>query len=264
MRIALFALCLLLPTIGLGDDWKPSQNPDPHAIMWEAKTDTQRGRYEVALAKFVWFHDNAARLQPSLSGVRLSFALSYWLELGEAYPPALVKMKQVRDETEKRIRDEDKVRVKFGDFHDFVALNKTLREEQRTVKVFRWLDETDEEDAGRVFLVAQAALIKQKSYELYGKYIDFERDLERIGEHYKRGIKLAKERFGDPHREFTEKTLLNSATTLVAILVQIDRRVEAEKAAKKVKTFVQDADMQEKLNRQMESALKGTVPSPWP
>jgi len=264
MRIALIAFLVLLPTVGLTEDWTPPKNPDAHAIMWEAKTDTQSGRYKVALAKVLWFHDNAVRLQPSLSAVRLSFALSQWLELGEAYPPALVKMKQVRDETEKRIRDEDKVRVKFADFHDFVALNKTLREEQRTAKIFRWLDETDEEDARRVFLVAKAALVKQKSYELYAKYIDFERDFKRIGEHYKMGLRLAKERFGDPHREFTEKTFLNSATTLVAILVQNDRKAEAEEAAEDFKTLVQDADMQKKLNRQMESALKGKVPSPWP
>ena len=57
---------------------------------------------------------------------------------------------------------------------------------------------------------------------------------------------------------------LNSATTLVAILVQTDRKAEAEEAAEKVKTIVTDAELQEKLNSQLESALKGTVPNPWP
>jgi hypothetical protein len=264
MRIALIAFCVLLPNFCLADDWTPPENPDPQAILWEAKADAQAGRYEVALAKQLWYHENALTLQPSQSGVRLSFALSHWLELGESYPPALEKMKQVRDDTEKRIRDKDQVRVRFVDFHDFVALNRTLREEQRTAETFRWLDETDEEDARRVFDVAQPALIKQKAYELCGKYIDPERDLSRIGESYTMGLKLASEKFGEPHREFTEKKFVNATTTLVAILVQNDRKPDAEVAAEEAKKFVKDVKLQKTFNHQLESALKGTVPNPWP
>ena len=264
MRMAVIALCVLFPTIGLADDWTPPENPDPQAILQEASADTRRGRYEVALSKHLWFHKHALALQPALSAVRLSFALSHWLELGESYPPALEKMKQVRDETEKRIRNEDQVRVKFADFHEFVAFNRTLREEQRTLEAFQWLDETDVEDAKRVFIIAKPSLIKQKEYKLYGKYVDPERDIKRIGEQYEMGLKLANERFGDRYREFTEKKFLNAATTLVAILVQNDRKAEAVEAAEKVKKFVKDADLQKKLNRQMESALKGTVPNSWP
>jgi len=264
MRAALMTLCVLFPNISRADDWTPPENPDPHTILQEASADTRAGRYEVALAKHLWYHENALRIQPSQSGVRLSFALGSWLELGESYPPALEKMKQVRDEVEKRIRDEDRVRVRFADFHEFVGFNRTLREEQRTAETFQWLDETDAEDAKRVFGVARPALIKQKDYQLYGKYIDPERDLSRIGEHYQSGLKRAEDRFGKQFREFTEHKFLNDATTLVAILVQIDRSAEAEEAAEEVKTFVTDADLLKKLNRQLESAITGKVPNPWP
>jgi len=264
MGIALIAFCILLPTNGLAESWTPPENPDPQAILNEARADRQRGRYEVALSKHLWYHENALKLQPAQSGVRLSFALGHWLVLGESYPPALAKMKEVRDDTEKRIRDEDRVRVKFTDFHDFVSFNRYLREDQRTLEAFQWLDETDEKDAKVVFHIVQRALTKNKSYELYGKYIELERDLARIGASYKAGIARGDARFGEQFRGATEKTFLNSATTLVAILVQTDRKAEAEEAAEKVKTFVTDAELQEKLNSQLESALKGTVPNPWP
>jgi len=262
MRIGVLTFCVLFPTLGFSDDWTPPKNPDPQAIRREAKADLDRGRHEMALAKHLWYHEHALDLQPSLSAVRLSFALGSWLELGESYPPALEKMKQVRDEVEKRIRDEDRVRVRFGDFHEFVAFNRTLREEQRTAQTFEWLDETDPEDAKRVFNVAKPALIKQKAYKLYEKYVNPERDLARIGESYKRGLKLAIERFGDQHREYTDNKLLNDTTTLVAILVLNDRSAEAADIAEKAKTFVKDADLQEKLNRQLESALTGKIPNP--
>lgn len=264
MRIAIFALCVLLPTIGLAEDWTPPENPDPQRVLQEVREDVKSRRYEVALSKILWFHKNAAVLRPSLSGVRLSFALSYWLELGEVYPPALEEMKQLRDETEKRIRDQKRIRVRFEDFHDFVALNRTLREEERTAEAFVWLDKTDEEDAQRVFLVAQPALIKQRAYELCGKYIDSERDLARIRRSYTMGLELADKRFGAQHREFTEKKFLNDITTLVAILVQNDRKVEASEAANEAKKIVKDPDLLRKLDKQMESALSGTVPKPWP
>ena len=94
MRIAVFTLCVLLPTIGLAEDWTPPEKPDPEAILQEIREDVKNRRYEVALSKTLWFHENALALRPSLSGVRLSFALSYWLELGEVYPPALEEMKR--------------------------------------------------------------------------------------------------------------------------------------------------------------------------
>lgn len=264
MRTLLLAFFLVLPTIGFADEWTPPDNPDPHVILQEARADTRAGRYEVALAKQLWYHDNALKLQPSQSGVRLSFALSHWLELGEEFPLALSKMKQVRDDVDARIRDKEQVRVKFTDFHEFVAFNRTLRDEQRTVDTFKWLDGASAEDAARVFHVAEPALIKLKQYELCGKYVEPERDLKRIGDNYESGLKLAKDRFGERHREFTEKKFLNDSTTLVALLAQTDRKAEAEQAAKTVKSFVKDAALQKKLDGQLESALKGIVPNPWP
>jgi hypothetical protein len=264
MRIAVFTLCLLLPTIGLAEDWTPPENPDPQKILQEVREDVKYRRYEVALCKILWFHENALALRPSLSGVRLSFALSGWLELGEVYPPALEKMKQVRDDTEKRIRDQKRIRVRFEDFHDFVAFNRTLREEERTAKAFEWLDKTNEEDAQRVYGVAESALIKQRAYELCGKYIEPERDLTRIREFYTMSLAMADKRFGEQHRKFAEKKFLNDVTTLVAILVQNDRKVEASEVASEAKKIAKDPDLQTKLGKQMESALSGTVPKPWP
>lgn len=269
MRLAMFSISfllptiLLLPTISLADEWTPPKNPDPSTIMREARADTARGNYEVALAKQLWYHDNAVKLQPSQSGVRRSFALSYWLELGEVYPPALEKMRQIRDETENRIRDENHVRVNFEDFHDFVALNRTLRQEERTAKIFKWLDEADEQDAKRMFNVAEPALIKQKAYELCGKYIDPDHDVSRIGDSYAQGLKMAK-RFGKKYQEFVKKKLLNDAAILVAILAKNNRHAEAKNVAENVRKFVSDAKLSTKLKRALDSALTGSVPTPWP
>jgi len=264
MMIALSVLLstVLLPTVGLADDWTPPKNPDPFAILREAKADATRGHYKVALAKQLWYHENAEKLAPGQSGVRRSSALSYWLELGEAYPPALKKMRQVCDETEKRIRDETRVRVRFEDFHDFVAFNRTLRQESRTVETFKWLDQTNAKDARRMFKISRPALIKQKEYELCGKYTDPEHDVSRIGESYTEDMKMGG-RFGKEYLQFVEKEFLSNATTLVAILAKNNRLAEAKKAAKDVQTFVTDDELSAKLQDALTTALNGTVPAPW-
>lgn len=244
--------------------WTPPENPDPRAIRKEAQDDVKAGRYEIALQKHVWYHENAVRLRPSQSAVRLSFALGEWLEFGEIYPPALEEMERFRDAAEKRIRDPDQIRVRSDDFSEFAALNRTLREEEKTVEVFRWLDETEPRDAKRIFSHAKRPLVQQKAYDLYGKYIDPERDANFLKDVYALDHKRDTERFSESTQrmiqESHESMFRNNAATLVAVLVQIDREAEAMEIAKELENFLEDAELKEKLHRQLESALTGEFP----
>ena len=42
--------------------WTPSEHPDADAILHEAVSDARAGRYAVALAKHIWFHENRTPL----------------------------------------------------------------------------------------------------------------------------------------------------------------------------------------------------------
>ncbi|MFO1093722.1 MAG: hypothetical protein U0992_10475 [Planctomycetaceae bacterium] len=76
--------------------WQPPYDPDPSDILQEAVDDSRDGRSELALTKFLWFHGNALHYEPSLLGVRLSFALSYWLDFASEYKPAMDAYLRVR------------------------------------------------------------------------------------------------------------------------------------------------------------------------
>ena len=82
--------------------------------------------------------------------------------------------------------------------------------------------------------ISEPALIKEKEYDLCGKYIDPERDVARIGQHYTTGLTMAK-RFGRDHQDYVDKKLVNEAAMLVAILVKNDRLPEAQEAADQLK-----------------------------
>jgi hypothetical protein len=240
------------------DDWSAPEDANPQVILQEARADTRAKRYETALAKHVWFHHNALSIRPSLYGVRLSFALSYWQELAKEYPAALVKLKEIRDTAERDVLAGNNVRESF---HDMESINDYLDEQSATKKVFEILDEKNPTSAKKVFDLAQPSLVQGKAYALIGKYVAPEDDFPKIRDTYRQGKKLADDaRFGSRHLDFANKKFANEATTLVAILAVTDRKKEAEEIAASARTEWDDSSFHDRLGK----ALEGVVPDPWP
>ncbi len=126
MVITTLTICT---SVTLASDWTPPDNPDPQSILNEAQSDARAKRYEIALAKHVWFHENALKINQAMSGVRLSFALSYWKGLGQEHPPALEKLRQIRDELAAKANDGMDI---GSGFHDLASINKTLDEDSKS------------------------------------------------------------------------------------------------------------------------------------
>lgn len=257
MRYIMFVLAFAC-TSARGDDWTPPENPDPQAILQEAHADTRAKLYETALAKHVWFHENALSIKRSLYGVRLSFALSYWHELATEYPPALTKLKEIRDQAKRNVMEGTDVRQSF---HDMAAINRTLDEDSLTKDAFEALDAKNPKAAGQVFDVAKPSLVRAQAYILFAKYLDPKSDLAKMSENYRHQKKLADDpRFGARHLDFANKKFANDATTLVAILAVNDRNKEAEEIAASARAEWDDSSFHAGLAK----ALKGEVPDPWP
>jgi hypothetical protein len=240
--------------------WKPPKNPNPQAILDEAEKDAAAKRYEDALAKHAWFHENALKTQPALYGVRLSFALSAWVELGKSYPPALEKLSSIRDEAGIIVRDAKGSRDLF---HDFVAINEYLQEDDKTKELFRWLDANNPNMAKAVYDIAEPALVKVKEYRLCGNYLDPDKSFQLMRDSYR----YHKERVShnpkitkDMLREYAEKSFLHKATTLVALLAVNGRKDEADRIAIEAGTEWDDP----KFKAQLEKAKNGEFPAPWP
>lgn len=257
MRYAILLLALACGSVQ-GDEWSPPENPNPQAILQEARADTRAKRYEIALAKHVWFHENALSIEPALYGVRLSFALSYWHELAKVYPPALTKLKEIRDQAKKNVVEGKDVRKSF---HDMKSINDRLGEQAATKKVFEILDEKSPKIARDTFDLAKPSLVQAKAYSLLGKYVVPKDDFAKMRDTYRQGKKLAADApFGARHLEFANKKFANDTTTLVAILAVNDRQKEAEEIAASARAEWDDRS----FHAGLEKALKGLVPDPWP
>ena len=241
------------------ETWKAPDNPDPQKILDEAVQDMHAGKNEQALAKLVWFHDNALKYDPALSGVRQSFALADWLELAKAYPPAMDALKRARDEALKAVERVDGADGVFEPFNDLASINRTLGDESLTETAFVELDTNRPEAAQRAFRLAEPALIRSKRYELCAKYVMPDRDWSMARRLYHLGTSGAEG--GNPKRaEFAEQKFTNEVSTLVALLVVSRRKEEADVIAQKARAEWNDPQ----FHAAIDSALGGAVPDPWP
>jgi hypothetical protein len=156
----------------------------------DARRLATEGKYQEALEKHIWFHDNALRLKPGYYGVRLSFALGAWAELGKKYPKALEKLREIRDQNTTRLNNGENNRELF---HDVRSMNRYLGESQATVKLFKRIAATDSEFASKVYELAEEELVKGKEYSLAKVYLgDPGERLAREENLFKMGIQHSK------------------------------------------------------------------------
>lgn len=121
------------------------------------------GKHEEALKHFVWFHDHSLEVEPALYGVRLSFALSYWKDLGESYPKALRALRRKRDEKSRFLLGG------IGDrrmFHDVEAINDTCGELKKTHVLFVRLAQLNPELARNCAALALPAVVAAGDFRL--------------------------------------------------------------------------------------------------
>jgi hypothetical protein len=126
------------------------------------------GKYEEALEKQVWIHDHSLQVEPGFYGVRLSFALSAWADLGKKYPKALEKLKEVRDQKTTRLNKGEENRELFQDVQ---SINYHLSERPATVALFKQLEAANPDFAAKVYQRAEADLVEAKEYRLAKTYL---------------------------------------------------------------------------------------------
>jgi hypothetical protein len=151
-----------------------------HERLDRARSATREGNYAEALREHLWFHDHALEERPSLSGVRLSYALYDWKELGDVYPEA----RRVLDES----RDRKAVACLSGDgdartFLDVAAIDDVLGHQSRTHELFVRIDAANPRQAKRFFTVAIRAIVAVGDFDLAIRYVpDPEAPIRRVSD----------------------------------------------------------------------------------
>jgi hypothetical protein len=190
--------------------WAPSPIPTNFLgmskILDDARNLTKAGEYEKALQRHMWYHDHAADAGHGGSSVLATFGFSDWIHLGEEYP----KAKQVLVE----IRDTDAEKLFNGTgtsdtFMDMQSINRTLKDDDRTISVFHEVEKRHPELANHCYFFAQTELVRRGEYQLCKKCIgDFQARYDVLQRGYKMTVQsaaqMAQLRHQIPVRQFRQ------------------------------------------------------------
>lgn len=258
MKMSISAVVTLLACcVGESADWVPPEKPVPWNILREANEDAREARYEIALAKHIWYHEHAEEHDGSGKSYRLSIALRQWHELGKRYPPALKKLIGFRDRAIERVKKGEDATAAF---EEYAEINRQLQQHDLTSKSFRWFNEHAPKVAEAVFRPASQALLARGEYELYGKYVVPKRERTNIINFHRTQLRLAESdsKYKAQRLKAAEDILKHKASMLVACLVLAEREDDAKATAEILRKLSNSARFHELLD----NALKGVIPPP--
>jgi hypothetical protein len=160
MKAILISALIAISITSFGQDMKK--------YLSETKEMVMQKKYKEALERYVWFHNHAIEYDKAMSGVRLSFALKYWKDLADVYPPAMTALIEIRDIKTKTILDSN-ASIKL--FADVVGLNRTLGEENKTIELFESIRQQHPDKALQCWFFARDVLFNAKRYDILKNYI---------------------------------------------------------------------------------------------
>ncbi len=148
------------------ETWSPTNAPgekiDVSKILSDAKDLMEKGQYEEALQRQLWYFNHALEYDQGQVGVRLSFALSQWMELGRRYPKAKQALIEIRDRDARALADGQ---GNSGLFADVSNINRELQDEDATYALFKTIREQDPQLAQQCYFWAEDLLVAKGEYQ---------------------------------------------------------------------------------------------------
>jgi hypothetical protein len=163
-----------LPNSSAADLRRAIEARDPAKVLEASRSATDIGDYDVALRGFVWFHRNSLQCEDGWYGVRLSFALADWVELGALYEPAMTRYQAFVDSG---VRQVLRGRGGFHLFHDVVAMLQFLDRDEDSIDLFRAVEAQSRVRAARVFPLVRKQLVSRGDYVTCSRYTDPDAEL---------------------------------------------------------------------------------------
>ena len=234
---------------GAGDQGVGAAPEDLHRYLNDTHELVEKGQYSAALERYIWFHQHALEHDPSMSGVRLSFALAGWRRLAEVYAPAMAALVETRNRTVEKVRDGA---GGWHDFQDVQSLNEALDDESLTVELFEYLHETRPELAQRVWNVAKSEVIAAGRYELAKSHIgnpmhslaSFRRSYERNKANYGEVDGME-----DYYREYNENRFVEQTLELMQVFTALGRHDLVDQIGNEALNTFQDPRIEYAMER---------------
>jgi hypothetical protein len=160
-------MAFALLAVGPGAVAAQDAPPDVRQYLREGQELARVGRFEEALEHYIWFREHALTYQPAMVGVRNSFALMYWRNLGEVYPPARAAMVDELNATLDEFRENpENARL----FSDVQALHRYLYQEHKTLEFFELLANERPDAAQAAWRFVSPLAIESRRFDLLRRF----------------------------------------------------------------------------------------------
>ncbi len=242
----------------------PGVKPDLQNILNEAKNLMDEGKYEEALQRQIWYFDHALEYDQALTGVRLSFALAQWVELGRRYPRAKQALLEIRDRDTQRLVAGNGFSNLFSDVN---SINNYLGQEDATLALFKTIYQTDNRLAKECYFYAENLLIQHGEYELLlnciedpqARFDSYRRGFEEQIEFQRRMAEMRKQsavpapKFSGSYTppdfdKLATNNFVEQVCKLVEILVATDHQTDAEKIRGQALTVLDDPRLESAIS----------------
>lgn len=224
---------------------------DASAHLAAARLMTREARYEEALRELQWFHEHALEDTPGMYGVRLSYALIEWADLGQLYPPARTALEELRERKTALLLAGQGNRHLFTDVR---AIHDAMGEQERTHALFVELDKIAPDLAQSCANQALTAIIAAGDYALAERLLP---EPERV---VRRHARLLNEGFADRRRmRFTRAPLVATHINICVdnvreVLTVLENRGRMREAAR-LRTLAADLIPATTIRRAVRAAL---------
>jgi len=227
-------------------------------VLKEARELARQHDYQAALEKYTWFHDHALEHDPAMAGVRLSYAVVEWVDLGEKFPPARVALESVRDTKTQALEAGSEDVSLFFDVH---AINRALGEPERTRDLFALIAIGNRELAQKCFMAATDALVQTREFSLARSFLPApDEDLKKLATPLNRAIRprdLEPTGAGISFRDALISVYVRKVKMLLQILAGAGDEDEARRVHSAAIAIIED----EESRHQVMSLLAPTLPS---
>jgi hypothetical protein len=228
---------------------------DPKEVLRDARQCVKSRDYPAALEKYIWFHDHALDVDRNWVGVRLSYAVSEWADLGELYPPALAALEMVRDTKISTLIKGD------GDsslFHDVMAINRALGREDSTLELFKVIAEADRRLAEKCFRVALESIVSASEWGLARSFIpDAVVEVDRFAMPFKSSLTNTASTSKELKADIFVRIYVKNIGLILRILLETGDEIEA----RRVRQYAIDCIADEQIR---DMVIERLSPSPPP
>lgn len=185
-------------------------------------------KYQQALEAHQYFFEESKK-SSGMGGVRVSFALASWAQLGSVYPPALIALSKISSDHKASILSG---KGSFYIFQEYQAINSYIGKNNETLETFLEADRKFPTQAKDYYLPVKELLISAGKFDIIKKYFnDPIYEYELIRNERERALSQLRQKVAG----YNVESINSEFQVKVKALLEVTRKIGLTEEAKEIK-----------------------------